>query len=150
MNFRMALSMVFISTKLVGLLYSASFMVRFEQPPIAQNPGAYAVERYDLYVRDAGYARVALGLACLLIVFIPFRRRERWAWCALSVVTIAYFLPIFVFRVLFPFPGWHIFWDWIYEQGLARDVFASLFFTGLMVLGLAISFPEFFAGQHRP
>lgn len=117
-------------------------MIRFDQPLASRGQPAPVVERWDYHVHEGGYARITIALLGLLILAIPFRKGEAWAWYAMGVIVVAYMLPAFVLRVLVPFPGWHVLWDWVFQPGLARDVFLDLFFPALMAVALGLSFRE--------
>lgn len=57
---------------------------------------ADAYEMFDFVVRLNGWSLVLLGVLLALIVLIPFRRGERWAWWAAWVLPIwAVVVPVF-------------------------------------------------------
>ncbi len=144
-NRRIAVCIMLIACKPLGLLVRAFRMVRFEQPRDVA-PGAIMI-RYDVYVHEIAYATAALALLCLLILLVPFRRREKWAWWAISIVAATYIIPEFVLPYLIPFRP-YILWDWIYEAGLPRSAFLSLSLSLLTLLGLAASFSGFIARKN--
>jgi hypothetical protein len=60
----------------------------------AESADAYGM--FDFTVRSNGWSLVLLGLLLALIVLIPFRRGERWAWWAAWALPIwAAVVPIF-------------------------------------------------------
>jgi hypothetical protein len=60
----------------------------------AESADAYGM--FDFGVRINGWSLVLLGVLLALIVLIPFRRGERWAWWALWVLPIwAAVVPVF-------------------------------------------------------
>lgn len=146
MRVRKKLAVVLIMVTLVGMLCSSFPMILFKQlSPVIS--GEAAVHRWDYHVREAGYGRVAIAVVGLIILAIPFRRGQRWAWWSLTFTFVSYVVPAFVLPVLVPFPGWHIFSDWMGDPGLARNVFSNLLFPFLMGLGLCLSLPDFLRGE---
>ncbi|WP_020658717.1 hypothetical protein [Amycolatopsis benzoatilytica] len=78
-----------------------------------------------LYRTDA-LATAGLGLFGGLIAVLPFRRRERWAWCAL------WFYPVFwLAHLVFGLPP-------------GKDHVHQIVFIALSVIGLAVPAREFF------
>lgn len=141
MNIRGRVSMVLVSIPLLALLFRAYHMVTFVQ--ITERMERRGII-YEHFVHEAGFAQVAIAAIGLLILFIPFRKRESWAWWALTLLLLIYFVPTLVLPHLRPFPGWDILWQGIFTPGLARSVFLSLLFPALMLVGLALSAPQFF------
>jgi hypothetical protein len=101
-------------------------------------------EIYEQLVHEAGFARAAMACTGLLILFIPFRKRQRWGWLALATLLVIYFLPALSIPLLRPFPGWQIFYEGIRTPGLARGAFLNLLSSACMLVGLVLSFPSFF------
>ena len=88
-----------------------------------------------LLLRADGLASIGLGLFGGLIAIIPFRRRERWAWCALR------FYPVF--------------WTVHLVGGLppGRDHIHQVVFIALSLAGLLLPVRPYFrarggAGEH--
>ena len=53
---------------------------------------------YENYVHEAGFARLVLSIVGLLILFIPYRKGERWAIVALGIIIFAYVIPVLFSR----------------------------------------------------
>ena len=54
----------------------------------AESPDAYGL--FDFMTRVNGWGLVLLGVLLTLIVLIPYRRGERWAWWALWLLPIGF------------------------------------------------------------
>ena len=79
----------------------------------------------QLYRAD-GLASTGLGLFGGLVAFVPFRRRERWAWCAL------WFYPVFwVIHLVAQLPP-------------GKDHIHQVVFIVLSLAGLLLPIREFF------
>jgi hypothetical protein len=143
----MAVSIALIACKPVGLLVRAARMVGFEQP--RETTGTRLVVRYDLYVHEIAYATIALAIVMLLIVCIPFRKREKWAWWAVSVVAATYIVPEFLLPYFVnPLRPPYVLWSWIHDSGPAAGfAFVSVLLSILTLLGLVTAIPEFFRGD---
>ena len=137
--------MVLISTSLVALLLSSVSVFKLEPwtEEILLPDGRKLSVRSDHFEREVAFARVAIALSGLLLVWIPFRKGQLWAWCAVALLLFAYLIPIFIIPIMVPFPGWHIFWEGVFEPGLARGAFLNIFFSTLMFLGLILTLPYF-------
>ena len=87
------ISIVFIAIPLLVMLWSSGWMILYSVPP------EYSGWRFDpeALTHEAGFARLALAVIGLLILFIPYRKGERWAFAALAVLTVFYVLPAFFF-----------------------------------------------------
>jgi len=146
MNIRLYVSMALLCIALSAILISSGRLLTVGPliERIEVGGGRAIHERYDHIVREAGYARMTIAATGLLILFIPFRKRELWAWLALTLVLFTYVFPPFIIPLLVPFPGWHIFWQGIFEPGIPRAVLLTMFYSALMLLGLALSAPHFF------
>jgi hypothetical protein len=148
MRFSKKVATVLIAVPLCALILSARYMVGFRQQLPPAGTTARPIEIWQHFVREAGYGRLVIGLLGLVILLVPFRRNHRWAWLALLIILLFYLAPVFVIRELIPFPGWHIFSDWLTGPGLARVVFFQcVLFPLLMALGLCLSFSAVFRGR---
>jgi hypothetical protein len=78
------------------------------------------------YYRAIGVASVGMGAFGLLITLLPFRKRERWAWWAMCLYPL--------------FWGAHLALD----LPPGKDHVHQVAFLLLALLGLALSFKEFF------
>src|SRR5271168_4347266 len=87
------ISIVFIAIPLLVMLWSSRWYILYSVPP------QYSRWHFDSESlnHEAGFARLALAVIGLLILFIPYRKGERWAFAALAVLTIFYVLPAFFF-----------------------------------------------------
>ena len=146
MNTRLYVSMALICIALLAVLFDSIPMLTAGPltERIEPEGGGYYLMRYDHFVRASGYAGITFAAMGLLILFIPFRKRELWAWFALAILVFMYIFPTSAIRLLVPFPGWHIFYQGIFEPGLPRNALLTLLFDALMLLGLALSAPHFF------
>jgi hypothetical protein len=118
-------------------------MVRFAQFTAATDMRRIVPrESYDQWVHEGGYGGIALVAVGLLILLLPFRRRELWAWFAVAAMFLLYVLPTFVIPAL-RMPGWDALWEGIAHPGLASWVAANVLLGALMVAALALSLPSF-------
>jgi hypothetical protein len=71
---------------------------------------------YENWVHEAGFARLAISVVGLLILFNPFRRGERWAFIALLFLAAAYDVPVFLFGDVPNLGTWPVFRNWHLPQ----------------------------------
>jgi hypothetical protein len=138
-------SMVFIAVPLVAVLYTSFDMILFVQPErkeMAAGTLRYMFS-YENYVHEGGFARLILAIIGLLILFLPYRRGERWAFAALLILLFAYEIPVFFFGSIPNLGTWPIFRNWPEPRAssLAMMAFYNYFFTALWLVGLAVAAP---------
>jgi len=146
MSTRLYVSMALLCIALLALLFYSVPMLTVGPliDRIEVEGGRFVRMRYDHLVQASGYAGITFAAMGLLILFIPFRKRELWAWFALAILVFMYIFPTSAIRLLVPFPGWHIFYQGVFEPGLPRNALLTLLFDTLMLIGLALSAPDFF------
>jgi len=142
------ISIAMIGISLLVMLWSARWFIFFEPPTRAQieaGTSHYVVVSDAMDVHDAGFARIALSIIGLLILFIPYRKGERWAVAALAVLMICYALPVFFFWSIPNLGKWQIFRGLPEPPvlGIAAVNYYSHLFTTLAFAGLAIAVPYF-------
>lgn len=142
-----------ISTALIAIsfgppLWSTLYMITFVQPERSQVVGGeiHYIFSYENFVHEAGFARLTLSIIALLILFIPYQRRERWAFAALVILAVTYFVPVFLFGAIPNLGTWPVFRNLppLRTVSLAWEMWSVLAFTAFLVLGLAMSAPVFF------
>jgi hypothetical protein len=140
-------SMLLIAISLVALLWTSPGMILFMQPERGQiATGALrSMFSYENFVHEAGFGRLTLAVIGLMILFIPFRKGERWAMAALVILLFAYWLPVFIFGSIPNLGAWPIFQNLPHHQSssLAMVRWYTLFFTALLLVGLALTAPRF-------
>jgi len=139
------ISIVLIAIPLLVMLWSSGWGILYRVPPELEHSG-WHFDREGL-AHEAGFAELALAVIGLLILFIPYRKGERWAFAALAVLTVFYVLPAFFFflphlasiPVLrnLPEPP---------ALGLDRVYYGTRFFTALALAGFAMAVPQFIRG----
>jgi hypothetical protein len=89
-------------------------VIPFVQPERAQIAAGelHYMFSYENWVHEAGFARLAISVVGLLILFIPFRRGERWAFIALLFLAAAYDVPVFLFGGVPNLGTWPVFRNW--------------------------------------
>lgn len=141
------ISIVLIAIPLLVMLWSSRWMILYKMyNPPREHSGIYVIESENI-THEAGFARLALAAIGLLILFIPYRKGERWAFAALAVLTVFYVLPAYFFflphlasvPVLRSLPEPPV-------LGLARVYYGTRFFTALALVGFAIAVPPFIRG----
>jgi hypothetical protein len=144
------LSTVMIAIPLAMMLWSSHWMIPFVQPERRQIAAGtlHYMFSYENYVHEAGLARLVLSLIGLLILFIPYRKGERWALAALCVLIFGYQIPVFVFGAIPNLGTWPIFRDWPgwlapRHQSLEMVALFAYLLAGLSVLGLLLALPRF-------
>ncbi len=144
------LSIALIAISLTLPLWSALYLIPFVQPERAQIEAGelHYMFSYENSVHETGLGRLAISIITLLILLIPYRRGERWAFAALVIVAVAYYAPVFLFGGIPNLGTWPIFRHWPFLQSkgsnLAFEEWSSFFFTAFLVVGLAMSAPVFF------
>ncbi|MFY9690351.1 MAG: hypothetical protein WAJ86_10475 [Candidatus Acidiferrales bacterium] len=142
---RMSLAMIAIP--LVAMLWSARWMILFVQPERAEIAAGRLrfMFSYENYVHEAGFARLVLSIVGLLILFIPYRKGERWAIVALGIIIFAYEIPVFVFGAIPNLGTWPVFQNWHTErtQSLAVVLLFDYSLALLSVAGLVCALPRF-------
>jgi hypothetical protein len=134
-------SLILIAIPLVAVLWSSRWMILYVEPQRAQ------IAYYDEnWVHEIGFARLTLSLIGLLVLFIPYRRGERWAFAALAVLMICYILPAGFFLSSTNLGHWLIFRKIAgppYSTSVGQLNFERYFFATLAFAGLAIAMPQF-------
>lgn len=142
--------MVLIAISLVHVLWSSLYLIPFVQPERAQIAAGeiHYMFSYENYVHKAGFGRFAISIVALFILLIPYRRGERWAFAALVILAIVYYLPVFLFGAIPNLGAWPLFRNWSLPQSRISDLswvfWSNFFLTNCLVIGLAISVPIFF------
>ena len=141
-----------ICISFVALLISSIGMVGYVQADVrslaAQRSLAYPFV-CEFSIHEAGYGRIVLGTLGILILLIPFRRLELWAWVCLSIMFFVYFIPVFLFPPGTSFPAAHDLWRGVSHPGLPRLMLLNALFPVLMILGLSASLPSFLRSKER-
>jgi hypothetical protein len=144
------ISMALIAIGLSLTLWSALYVIPFVQPERAQIAAGelHYMFSYENWVHEAGFGRFAISVVALLILFIPFRRGERWAFVALVFVAVAYYLPVFLFGGVPNLGTWPALRNWqlpqFKVQSLTWVFWSSFILYASLFLGLAMSAPIFF------
>lgn len=143
-------SMGLIAISLSLPIWSALYLIPFVQPErnqIAEGQIHYMFS-YENFVHEAGFGRLAISIIALLILLIPYRRGERWAFAALVILAVAYYVPVFLFGAIPNLGSWPLFRNWNLPEpkaaNFALQYWSSLFLTTFLVVGLAMSAPLFF------
>ena len=150
MKFLSRLSIVLIAISLALPLWSALYMIPFVQPERAQIAAGkiHYMFSYENFVHEAGFGRLAISIVALLILLIPFRRRERWAFATFVILAIVYYVPVFLFGAIPNLGTWPAFRNWHLPQlrvaNLVLVYWSSIVFVAFLILGLAMSTPAFF------
>jgi len=148
------ISMAMIGISLLIMLWSAWWYIFFEPPTRAQleaSTSRLVVVSDAMDVHDVGFARIALAIIGLLILFIPYRKGERWAFAALAVLILCYGLPVFLFWSIPHLGRWQIFRTLPVPPvlGLATVYSYTHWFTALALVGLAIGVPYFITSRRN-
>jgi len=144
------LSIILIAISLALPLWSALYLIPFVQPERAQIAAGelHYMFSYENFVHEAGFGRLVISVIALLILLIPYRRGERWAFAALVILAVAYYVPVFLYGAIPNLGTWSFFRNWnlpqIRMQSLTLQYWSSCLPTVLLVLGLAMSVPVFF------
>jgi hypothetical protein len=147
------LSIVLIAISLALPLWSAMYLIPFVQPERAQVAAGelHYMFSYENFVHEAGFARLAISIMALLILFIPYRKGERWAFAALVILAVAYYVPVFLCGAIPNLGTWPLFRHWNLPQSrvsnLAWQYRSSFLLTVFLVIGLAVSARYFSGGK---
>ena len=131
-------------------LWSALYLIPFVQPETRQIQAGtlHYMFSYENWVHEAGFGRLTISIIALLILFIPYRRGERWAFVALAFLAVAYYVPVFIFGGIPNLGSWPTFRNWNLPQprvaNLEWEFWSTFLLTAFLVLGLAMSVPFFF------
>jgi len=146
------LSLILIAIPLVAALCSSIPMIAYVGPEPLYSATGIRVFGIETFFHEAGFARLTLAVIGLLILFIPYRKGEAWAFAALAVLMICYVLPVGFFLSLTHLDRWPIFREFSGGPrllGLAGVNFVRHFFPALAFAGLAIAVPYFIAGRRN-
>ncbi len=145
-------SLVLIAIPLVAMLWSSRWMIPFVQLERTQLEAGTLnfMFSYENWVHEAGFARLVLSIIGLLILFIPFRKGERWALAAICVLIFAYEIPVFVFGAIPNLGTWPIFRHWPRPgtDSLAVYSISRLFVAALSLVGVALAVPGFLRSRN--
>ncbi len=140
------ISLVLIAIPLVTILWSSFSMIVFVQPERKEIAAGRlgGMFSYENFVHEAGFARLVLAVIGLLILFIPYRKGERWAFVALAVLAVCYVLPVGFFGSIPNLGTWQIFRNLPEERvsSIASVNFQRYFFTIMAFSGLVIAVPQ--------
>src|SRR5277367_822264 len=108
------ISIALIAISLALPLWSALYLIPFVQPETRQVQAGelHYVFSYENWVHEAGFGRLAISIIALLILFIPYRRGERWAFAALVILAVAYYVPVFLYGAIPNLGTWPLFRNW--------------------------------------
>lgn len=146
------ISLVLLAIPLLAVLWSSVWMVAYVQPErlqFADHSGVFF--SYGNFVHDGGFATLTTAVIGLLILFIPYRKGERWAFAALAVLVVCYLLPVFVF-VNF---SRHLAWLFpLLPQSQRVSSLATVVLEGyataiLALSGLGLALPQFLANRRN-
>ncbi|MFX0003147.1 MAG: hypothetical protein ACFE9C_00035 [Candidatus Hodarchaeota archaeon] len=93
---------------------------------LAFNPLLHFV--IDNAIRILGFTDLTVGVFALFILFIPFRKKEKWAWELTLVIVLIFSLPLLILN------AWRIGFTFI----------LILIFLIIQIVALGITFKEFF------
>ena len=99
---------------------------------------------YENYVHEAGFARLTISLVAATLLFLPFQRRQRWAFVTLVIIALLYYVPVFFFGA-FPNIGTTAFFR-NFPQPRSSGLFvfwSSYLLAAFMLLGLILAVPSF-------
>jgi len=142
------LSIVLIAIALTLPLWSAPSLILFVQPERAQIRAGelHNMFSYENSAHETGFGRLAISIISLLILLIPYRRGERWAYAALVIFAVVYYVPVFLFGALPTLGTWPVFRSLPQPRSgnLAWQEWSIFAVNALLVFGLAMSAPVFF------
>src|SRR5262249_29207434 len=117
--------------------------VQRERAEIGSGASHYSFA-YGNYVHEAGFARVTIALIGLLILFFPYRKGERWAVVALSIIGFTYEIPVFLLNAVPNLGTWPIFRNLpeSHVYGLTFVAWSNFALTALLLAGLALALPQ--------
>jgi hypothetical protein len=124
------------------LAINFAFLLRSSFPLITYSEAKRGGETWVLTIHEAGYARLAIAVVALLILFVPFRRRQFWAWLALLAVVALYLLPAsYVAPTLVSYSRLRELVRLRQTSSVARVLLTNLALVVSALLGLALSLP---------
>ena len=150
MKYVTRLSIMLIAISLTLPLWSALYLIPFVQSERAQIAAGelHYMFSYENFVHEAGFGRLAISVIALLILFIPYRRGERWAFAALVILAVGYYVPVFLYGAIPNLGTWPLFRNWNLPQSKVGNItwqyWSSFVLAACLVVGLAISAPVFF------
>jgi hypothetical protein len=141
-------SIVLIAISLTLPFWSALYLIPFVQPERAQIASGelHLMFSYENFVHEAGFGRLAISTIALLILLFPYRKGERWAFAALAILALIYYVPVFLFGAIPNLGTWPVFRNFPLPKAanLAWQYWSVLLLTSFLILGLAMSAPLFF------
>lgn len=145
------LSMLLVAIPLVATALSSLQMILFAQREHLVYEGTQLQFSYAGIVHEAGFARLTLAVIGLLILLIPYRKAERWAFAAIAVLIVCYEIPVFFFFSIPNIASWSIFRHLsdIPTSSFETINFYRYLFTILALAGLAMAAPLFIRKQGR-
>jgi hypothetical protein len=124
------------------LAVNFAFLLWSGFPLIGYSEARRGGETQVLIIHEAGYARLAIAVVGLLILLVPFRRRQFWAWLALLVLVVLYLLPAsHVGPALFSYTRLRGLVRLRQTSSLARVLLTNLALLVSALVGLALSLP---------
>lgn len=142
------LSVVLIAISLALPLWSALYLIPFAQPERIQIAAGelHSMFSYENLAHEAGFGRLTISMIALLILLIPFRKGERWAFAALVILAVAYYVPVFLFGAIPNLGSWPVFRSLPQPKvsGIPWQYGAVFLLTAFLIFGLAMSAPVFF------
>jgi hypothetical protein len=93
---------------------------------------------------ELGFARLTLGVLGLLILWIPFQQRRRWAWLAMLLFEVLYLIPTLGVRAGLTDLNGSIGHTSAFTRIAPADLVAGL----CILIGLGLSLRDFF-WQHK-
>lgn len=144
------LSIGLIAVGLALPLWSVLNLIFFVQPQRARIAAGqlHYMFSYENWIHEVGFARLTISIIGLLILFIPYRRGERWAFLALGILAVAYYVPVYIYGAIPNSGTWPLLQHLNLPQGTVSSLWwvhwSSIFFTALLLLGLAMSAFNFF------
>lgn len=141
------ISLAFIAVPLLAMLPESLSLIRFVQPERREILAGHMnfMFSYENWVHEAGFARLVLSFVGLLILFIPYRKGERWALAALCVLIFGYGIPVFVFGAIPNLGTWPFLRNLPETPVVSLAVFSfeAYLYAFLSVGGLILAAPRF-------
>ncbi len=124
-------------------------MILFVQREPLEYVGTQLRFSYANLVHEAGFARLSLAVIGLLVLLIPYRKVERWAFIAIGILIICYEIPVFFFFSVPNIGYWSIFRSVpeIHTSSFETINFYRYLFTILALAGLVMAAPLFIRKQ---
>ena len=113
---------ILLTSALLGLLFAV--LLSIAPNSILSDPN-FQVGNAPLAIRVWGITWVGFSILALILLFVPYRRGERWTWYAL------WLLPLL----------------WLSHFLLAPDTPHNLVIAILTALGMILSYRRFFSGS---